>query len=77
MPKLLQPENLFHGLVHNAGFLTVALLIIVGQFFIVTFGGDVFRTVALPWQDWLMIIGSTSLVLWIGEIFRLFGRKRK
>ena len=22
--------------------------------------------------DWLIIIGSTSLVLWIGEIFRIF-----
>lgn len=70
-------KSAFNGLLHDTGFITVALLIIIGQFFIVTFGGDVFRTVALPWQDWLLIIGSTSLVLWIGEIFRLFGKKRK
>ena len=70
-------KSAFNGLLHDTGFITVALLIILGQFFIVTFGGDVFRTVALPWQDWLLIIGSTSLVLWIGEIFRLFGEKRK
>lgn len=70
-------KSAFNGLLHDTGFITVALLIILGQFFIVTFGGDVFRTVALPWQDWLLIIGSTSLVLWIGEIFRLFGKKRK
>lgn len=70
-------KSAFHGLLHDTGFITVALLIIVGQFFIVTFGGDVFRTVALSWQDWAMIIGSTSLVLWIGEILRLFGKKKK
>ena len=70
-------KSAFNGLLHDTGFITVALLIILGQFFIVTFGGDVFRTVALPWQDWLLIIGSTSLVLWIGEIFRLFGKKKK
>ena len=70
-------KSAFNGLLHDTGFITVALLIIIGQFFIVTFGGDVFRTVSLSWQDWLLIIGSTSLVLWIGEIFRLFGKKKK
>ena len=70
-------KSAFNGLLHDTGFITVALLIIIGQFFIVTFGGDVFRTVPLSWQDWLLIIGSTSLVLWIGEIFRLFGKKKK
>ena len=70
-------KSAFNGLLYDTGFITVALLIIIGQFFIVTFGGDVFRTVPLSWQDWLLIIGSTSLVLWIGEIFRLFGKKKK
>ena len=70
-------KSAFNGLLHDTGFITVALLIIIGQFFIVTFGGDVFRTVPLSWQDWLLIIGSTSLVLWIGEIFRLFRKKKK
>lgn len=70
-------KSAFNGLLHDTGFITVALLIIIGQFFIVTFGGDVFRTVPLSWQDWLLIIGFTSLVLWIGEIFRLFGKKKK
>ena len=70
-------KSAVNGLLHDTGFITVALLIIIGQFFIVTFGGDVFRTVPLSWQDWLLIIGSTSLVLWIGEIFRLFGKKKK
>ena len=70
-------KSAFNGLLHDTGLFTVALLIIIGQYFIVTFGGDVFRTVPLSWQDWLLIIGSTSLVLWIGEIFRLFGKKKK
>lgn len=52
-------------------FLTVALLIIAGQYLIVTFGGEMFSVVPLSWKDWGTIIGSTSLVLWIGEIGRL------
>ena len=53
------------------GFILVAILILTGQFLIVEFGGEVFRTVPLEWRDWGMIIGGTSLVLWIGEVSRL------
>jgi Ca2+-transporting ATPase len=56
----------------SIGFVIVALLILVGQILIVEFGGEVFRTVPLPFKDWAIIIGSTSLVLWIGELKRLF-----
>lgn len=59
------------GLRHCSGFLLVSLLIIVGQILIVSFGGDVFRVVPLTFIDWLMIIGGTSVVLWIGELKRL------
>ncbi len=31
----------------------------------------------VKWQDWLIIIGSTSLVLWIGELVRLIKRLYK
>ena len=51
-------------------FLIVALIIVVGQYLIVTFGGQMFNVVPLPGSDWLVIIASTSLVLWIGEIVR-------
>ena len=54
------------------GFVIIALLIVVGQVLIVTFGGAFFRVEALSWQDWLTIVGGTSLVLWIGEFLRLF-----
>ena len=50
-------------------------LIPVGQFLIVEFGGDVFRTVPLSLKDWGIIIGLTSVVLWMGEIVRLFRKK--
>jgi Ca2+-transporting ATPase len=51
--------------------LLVLLLILVGQWLIVSFGGKMFRTVPLTWQEWGMIIAVTSLVLWIGELYRL------
>ena len=63
-------KSAFKGLSKSVGFEIVATVIFVGQFLIVTFGGDVFRTVPLSFSEWLIIIGSTSLVLWIGEIKR-------
>ncbi len=51
-------------------FFAVLLLILAGQFLIVEWGGALFRTEPLRWQDWLWIIGSTSLVMWVGELIR-------
>ena len=79
---MLQWWNLFNarslGSHHSAfrrlwacrGFLSVLALVLVGQWLIVTFGGEVFRTVPLSWQTWLYIILGTSPVLWVGEIYR-------
>ena len=44
----------------------VLALILAGQLIIVSWGGEVFRTVPLSWQDWLLIIGPTSVVMWVG-----------
>ena len=63
-------ESAFAHLGENKGFIAIAMIILVGQIFIVQFGGSIFRTVPLSWQDWLIIIGSTSTVLWFGEIKR-------
>ena len=63
-------HSIFKDAGHALGMLSVALIILVGQFIIVTFGGKVFRTEPLDGPTWLLIIGSTSLVLWIGEIYR-------
>lgn len=68
----LSHGSAFRKLQRSAGFLIVMFLIPIGQFLIVQFGGDVFRTVPLSGRDWLWIIGGTSLVLWIGEILRFF-----
>ncbi|MCQ2218117.1 MAG: cation-translocating P-type ATPase [Paludibacteraceae bacterium] len=57
------------------GFLGIAIGIIVGQILIVTIGGEMFNVVPLKIEDWAYIIGGTSIVLWIGEILRLFSKK--
>ena len=63
-------HSIFKDAGHALGMLSVALIILVGQFLIVTFGGKVFRTEPLPLMEWVYIIGGTSIVLWIGEIWR-------
>ena len=63
-------ESVFEHLGENKRFIGIAIVILVGQIFIVQFGGSVFRTIPLSWQDWLIIISSTSIVLWLGEIKR-------
>jgi len=50
----------------------IALVILVGQIIIVTFGGEMFNVTPLKIVDWVIIIAVTSLVLWVGELFRLF-----
>lgn len=64
----------FHGLWKDKGLLLVLLIVIIGQWLIVTFGGKMFRTVPLSFSDWLIIIVSTSIVLWIGELWRWIKR---
>ena len=65
-------HSAFHRLYLCHGFLLVLALILVGQWLIVTFGGEMFRTVPLSWQTWLWMLAGTSSVLWIGEIWRKF-----
>ena len=52
-------------------FLMIAAVIFIGQILIVEFGGPFFNVAPLSLSDWLWIIGSTSAVLWIGELLRL------
>lgn len=58
------------------GFIMVLVLVLAGQWLIVTFGGKMFRTVPLSIEMWLYIIIGTSPVLWIGEIWRKIKSKR-
>ncbi len=59
-------------------FLIIALAIFAGQVLIVQVVGAVnpgfFNAVPLPLSDWAIIIGFTSLVLWFGELARMFSR---
>ena len=69
-------ESAFAHLGSAYGLLFVATLIFVGQVLIVQVGGAVFRTEPLSMTEWLIIVGATSGVLWIGEIERMIRRVR-
>lgn len=72
-----QNTSALAGVFENKSFLSIAIAIFIGQILLTQFGGEIFRTVPLSLQDWLVIIGSTSLVLWVGEIIRLILRSRE
>ena len=57
------------------GFILIAVMIFFGQILIVECGGEFFNVVPLALTDWIIIIVSTSTVLWIGEMVRVFRRK--
>jgi Ca2+-transporting ATPase len=64
-------HSAFRYLHRCRGLLLVLFMILAGQWLIVTFGGQMFRTVPLSPRTWLYIIIGTSPVLWLGEIYRL------
>ena len=67
-------DSAFKGISRSYGMELVVLAILGGQFIIVQFGGAVFRTEPLDFTTWMIIIASTSLVLWVGEGIRLVRR---
>jgi P-type Ca2+ transporter type 2C len=69
-------QSAFANLFKNKSFFIIAATIFLGQILIVQFGGSVFRTVSLSLTDWLSIIAGTSVVLWVGELWRLMMRLR-
>lgn len=75
----MEGRSAFADLKGSKSFMFVALLIVIGQYLIVTFGGEMFSVIPLSWKDWGIIIGLSSSVLWIGEIARLirFGLNKK
>ena len=64
-------NSVFASLSQCKGFLLTALIIIVGQWIIVTIGGEMFNVTALQLTDWAIIIGGSSVVLWVGELRRM------
>lgn len=69
-------RSAFH-MAHCDGFVFIALLILVGQYLIVTFGGTMFSVVPLKAADWGIVIAATSAVLWVGELRRLIFPRRE
>jgi len=67
----------FAGLLSDKAFLLMALVIVAGQWIIVTFGGEMFRTVPLSLHDWLVAIVVTFPVAILGEGIRLVRRISK
>lgn len=71
---LMSHHTAFRHFLKDKGMILVLVLVLVVQWIIVTFGGEMFRTTPLSLHEWLLIIGSTSVVLWAGELWRTFKR---
>ena len=71
---LMSHHTAFRHFLKDKGMILVLVLVLVGQWIIVTFGGEMFRTTPLSLHEWLLIIGSTSVVLWVCELWRAFKR---
>lgn len=71
---LMSHHTAFRHFLKDKGMILVLVLVLVGQWIIVTFGGEMFRTTPLSLHEWLLIICSTSVVLWAGELWRTFKR---
>ena len=71
---LMSHHTAFRHFLKDKGMILVLVLVLVGQWIIVTFGGEMFRTTPLSLHEWLLIIGFTSVVLWVGELWRAFKR---
>ena len=70
-------RSIFSRLGENPTYWLIALGILAGQFLIVQFGGRVFRTVPLGVMQWITLFAGTSVILWTGELIRLFHRLRQ
>lgn len=55
-------------------FVFTTAVILLGQIAIVQFCGQMFSVVPLSVIEWLVIIGATSVVLWIGELIRIYNK---
>lgn len=71
---LMSHHTAFRHFLKDRGMILVLVLVLLGQWIIVTFGGEMFRTTPLSLHEWLLIICSTSVVLWVGELWRTFKR---
>jgi Ca2+-transporting ATPase len=73
----LTGKSAFVNLKDSKGFLAIAAVILLGQWLIVSVGGEMFNVTPLKIIDWGIIIGATSLVLWTGEINKFLNFKNR
>lgn len=69
-------KSAFAKIKNCKGFLAIAVVILLGQILIVELGGQMFNVTHLKFLDWIIIICVTSLVLWIGELGRIFNNSK-
>ncbi|MDR1182157.1 MAG: cation transporting ATPase C-terminal domain-containing protein, partial [Bacteroidales bacterium] len=69
-------KSAFTNIGKSKGFMAIAAVILIGQFLIVTIGGEMFNVTPLKPVDWGIIIGVTSIVLWFGEFNKLMSCKK-
>ena len=67
-------HSAFRYLWRNRGLIIVLAMIIIGQWLIVEFGGEMFRTDGMSVKEWAVVTIATSAVMWIGEAWRLYKR---
>ncbi len=72
----LTSRSAIRGLRQCIGFITAAIAIVVGQWLIVSLGGEMFDVVPLSTTDWIVIFVATSPVLIIGEIMRYIKKRQ-
>ena len=53
------------------GFWTIVAVIIIGQILIVEVFFDFFNVVPMKWQDWIVIVTLSSLVMWLRELWHV------
>lgn len=63
--------NVFYGIHRNPLFIIIMLIIIVGQIFIISFGGAAFSVTPLDGQQWLVSVLLGFLAILFGAIIRL------
>ncbi len=70
-------DSAFKNIRKSYGMELIIFAILVGQILIVEFGGTVFRTEPLDFMTWMVVIVSTSFVLWVGELIRWIKRMKE
>ena len=70
-------HSAFHRFLADKGLMVVLVIILAGQWLIVTFGGRMFRVEPLSAEEWLWIIVCTSPVMIVGELMRVVSRLRR